>query len=80
MPKCIDCISWKGCFDRKEWDAAVAEICENFRTLYSDLEAYVIVHEGREDDYWEQCSVCGSKDANIDYNFCPNCGVRFRRK
>lgn len=80
MPKCIDCISWKGCFNRKGYDAAIAEICENFRALYPDLEAYVIVHEGQEDDYWEQCSICSSKDANINHNFCPNCGVCFRRK
>ena len=37
---------------------------------------YVIVHEGREDDYWEQCSVCGSKEANKDANYCPNCGAK----
>ena len=38
---------------------------------------YVIVHQGHEDDYYEECSECHSKDASVDDNFCSNCGVMF---
>lgn len=38
---------------------------------------YVIVHQGHEDDYYEECSICHSKEVSIDDNYCSNCGVKF---
>ena len=38
---------------------------------------YVIVHQGHEDDYYEECSICHNKDVSVDDNYCSNCGVMF---
>lgn len=40
-------------------------------------EGYVAVHRGHEDDYYEACSECDSREASVEHNFCPNCGVEF---
>ena len=40
---------------------------------------YVIIHQGHEDDYYEECSICHNKDVSIDDNFCSNCGTMFYR-
>lgn len=37
----------------------------------------VIVHEGREDEYYEYCSECKTMDVHSGDNFCPNCGCKF---
>ena len=36
----------------------------------------VIVHEGREDEYYEYCSECKTTDIHSGDNFCPNCGCK----
>ena len=36
----------------------------------------VIVHEGFEDEYYEYCSECESRDVHIGDNYCPNCGAK----
>ena len=36
----------------------------------------VIVHEGREDEYYEYCSECKTMDIHSGDNFCPNCGCK----
>ena len=54
----------------------LTEYCSPTLDIEPVKHGYVIVHEGREDDYWEQCSVCGSKEANKDANYCPNCGAK----
>lgn len=40
------------------------------------VHGQVLVHEGHEDDYYEYCSVCKSKDVSKEDNFCPNCGAQ----
>lgn len=37
----------------------------------------VIVHEGHEDEYYEYCSECKTKNIHSEDNFCPNCGCKF---
>lgn len=37
---------------------------------------YIIVHNGFEDDYYEMCSICGSKDVCLGNKYCPNCGTK----
>lgn len=36
----------------------------------------VIVHDGFEDEYYEYCSECKSRDVHIGDNYCPNCGSK----
>ena len=36
----------------------------------------VIVHEGREDEYYEYCSECKTMDIHSGDNFCPHCGCK----
>lgn len=36
----------------------------------------VMVHEGQEDEYFEYCSECGTKDIHSEDNYCPNCGCK----
>lgn len=36
----------------------------------------VIVHEGFEDEYYEYCSECGSRDVHIGDNYCSECGAK----
>lgn len=36
----------------------------------------VVVHEGREDEYYEYCSECKTMDIHSGDNFCPNCGCK----
>lgn len=47
------------------------------REKLDEGDARVIVHEGHEDEYYEECSVCHSKNVSVDDSFCSNCGVMF---
>lgn len=47
------------------------------REKLDEGDAHVIVHEGNEDEYYEECSACHSKNVSVDDNFCSNCGVMF---
>lgn len=37
-----------------------------------------IEHEGSEDDYYCECSKCGSHDVSLKDSFCSSCGVSFK--
>ena len=38
----------------------------------------VIAHDGFEDEYYEYCSECKSRDVHIGDNYCPNCGCKMQ--
>lgn len=40
----------------------------------------VMVHEGQEDEYFEYCSECGTKDIHSEDNYCPNCGAKMDKE
>lgn len=40
----------------------------------------VIVHDGFEDEYYEYCSECKSKDVRVGDNYCPNCGAKMEKE
>ena len=53
--------------------------CAHFyvKKLETEEQGYIIVHQGNEDEYYEECSICHSKDVSVDDTFCSNCGVMF---
>lgn len=40
----------------------------------------VIVHDGFEDEYYEYCSECKSRDVRMGDNYCPNCGCKMDKE
>lgn len=46
-------------------------------TRQKEEYGHVIVHQGQEDEYFEECSICHSKDVSVDDNYCSNCGIKF---
>lgn len=40
-------------------------------------QGYVNVHQGHEDEYYEECSICHSNNVSVEDNYCSNCGIQF---
>ena len=46
----------------------------------NSYDAHVIVHLDTAYNYFEECSVCHSRDVSVSNNYCPNCGVKFNAR
>lgn len=33
-----------------------------------------------ERNFWRECSVCGSHQLAINFNYCPNCGAKMEKE
>ena len=54
------------------------ENCGNYIPLevVEVKSGHIIEHQGHEDEYYCECSVCGSKEICTDDKFCSECGAK----
>lgn len=88
--KISDTISRQAAIDALECINGAEEVLRSLPTVQSEQKTVKCIIEGScmdigDADFSMKCAKCGAEyyhveDYDYDYNFCPNCGRRWRRQ